>query len=245
MRKRYLPKAMFRAVLKVLVSEKRAALSSILVVGLLCLSAGIDNVRAAEASIKLIQNGVLKGKLIMQFQAEEVFSEKVIKFLNRGFTVGIEYKVELWRKRRYWFDHLDIQHKINYQIDFEPLKKRYVCLKSQQGTAIASKLGRKLAEIVLWTTRPDPPLSIIPAERLDPKASYYYNVEILIATLTTEDIKDLQKWLSKFGEEDKETSTFTKTSFKVAADFISSRNHKKLSARSEEFRLGKLPKFDS
>jgi hypothetical protein len=202
-------------------------------------------VRAAGTSIELVQNGVLEGSLIMQFQAEEVFSEKVIKFLNRGFTVGVEYKIELWRKRRYWFDHLNIQHNINYQIDFEPLKKRYVCLKSQQGTAVASKLDRKLAEIVLWTTRPDPPLKIIPSERLDPNASYYYNVEILIATLTTEDIKDLQKWLNEFGGEDEETSTFTKTSFKVAADFISSRNHKKLSARSEEFRLSELPKLDS
>jgi len=212
----------------------------LLVIGLLCLFANVDDVCAAEASIKLVQNGILKDNLVMQFHAEEVFTEKVTKFLNRGFTVRIQYRVELWRRRRYWFDHLDTQHSISYQINFVPLEKRYVCLKSQQGSAITSKMDRQLDKIIQWTTLPDPPLIILPVEQLNPKTEYYYNIEILTATLTGENIKDLRKWLS--GEEN-EDSTLTNTTFRVAKDFISSRNQKKHLVRTDKFRLSDLPRI--
>jgi len=215
----------------------------LLTIGLLCLFANVNDVSAAEASIKLVQNGILKGDLVMQFQAEEVFTEKVIKFLNRGFTVRIEYRVELWRKRRYWFDHLDTQHSISYQINFAPLEKRYICLKSQQGAAITSKLDRQLDKIIQWTTLTDPPLIVLPIGQLNPEAEYYYNIEIITATLTGENIKDLRKWLDGFGDKESEDSTLTNTTFRVAKDFISSRNQKKHSARSEDFRLRDLPRL--
>jgi hypothetical protein len=203
----------------------------------------VDDVSAAEASLKLVQNGILKDKLVMQFQAEEVFTEKVVKFLNRGFTIRIEYNVELWRSRRYWFDHLDTQHKIGYQINFAPLEQRYVCLKSQQGAALTSKLDQQLDAIIQWIILPEPPLTITAVEALNPKAEYYYNVEIIIATLTGENIKDLRKWLDEFGDEEDEGSTITNTTFRVAMDFISSRNQKKHSARFDKFRIRNLPEL--
>ena len=212
----------------------------LLVIGLLCLFANVDDVCAAEASIKLVQNGIMKGNLVMQLHAEEVFTEKVTKFLNRGFTIRIQYRIELWRSRRYWFDHLDTQHSISYQINFVPLEKRYVCLKSQEGSAITSKLDRQLDKIIQWATLPDPLLMVLPVKQLDPKAEYYYTIEILIATLTGENIKDLRKWLS--GEES-EDSTLTNTTFRVAKDFISSRNQEKHSVQTEKFHLSDLPKI--
>jgi|GEM_PF-1737721 len=244
MRERSLPKLKPRAPLDTLAGEKSVVLYSILAIGLLCLLANVAGVHAAEASIEVIQNGILKGNLVTQFRAEEIFTEKVIRFLNRGFTVKIEYKIELWQSRRYWFDRLGSQHNISYQIDFEPLEKRYICLKSQEGAAITSKLDQQLDEIIEWTTRPEPPLNVIPLDRLDQEAEYYYSIEILIATLTTENIKHLQKWL-EYGEKERETSTITGTSFRLARDFLSSRNRRKISERSEKFHLHDLPKLDN
>jgi hypothetical protein len=244
MRKGVLPKSKLQAALDTLAGQKSMALYGILAVILLCLLANADGVHAAESSIKVTQNGILKGDLVMRFRAEEIFTEKVTKFLNRGFTVRIEYKIELWRSRRYWFDRLDSQHSISYQIDFEPLEKRYICLKSQEGTAITSKLDRQLDRIIEWTTRPEPALIVIPLERLNQEAKYYYSIEILIATLTTENIKHLQKWL-EYGGKEKETSTVTGTSFRLARDFLSSRNRRKISERSGKFYLHALPKLDN
>lgn len=217
--------------------------SLIIAIGLLCLLAYVDDARAADISIKVIENGILEGNLVMQFQAEEVFSEKVIKFLTRGFTVKIEYTIELWRSRRWWFDRLDTQHNIRYQIDFEPLEKRYTCLISQQGKALTSRLERQLANIIQYTTRPELPLTIIPVAKLDRKANYYYNIIISVATLTAENISDLRKWV-RFGEKEKEGSTLAKASFKLAKDAISARHRKRVSTRTEKFRLNDLPRFD-
>jgi len=68
-------------------------------------------------------------------------------------------------------------------------------------------------------------------------------MEILIATPTTENLKRLQERLSESGEEEKNVSTLTKATFRIARDYISSKNSKKLAARSEEFHLRDLPKF--
>ena len=217
----------------------------LLTVGLLCLLANADEVGAAESSIKVIQNGIRKGNLVMQFRAEGVFSEKVIKFLNRGFSVKLDYEIELWQRRKYWFDRLDSQHGISYQVEFEPLEKRYICLKSRPGAAITSKLDKQLDAIILWVSQPDPPLTIAPVERLAPQSEYYYNIEILIATLTAENVKQLQRWLGEFGGKEKEPSTVTEKSLGIVADFLSSRNHKKLSGQSERFRPVDLPRLDS
>ncbi len=245
MGKRYSLILRFQAFLKLLSCGNNLKLfSALLAMGLFCLLVSVDDVDAVEASVRVIQNGILESNLIMQFQAEEIFTEKVIKFLTRGFTIRVEYKIELWRSRRFWFDGLERQHNISYQIEFEPLEKRYVCLKSATREAITSKLDRQLDKIIRWTTLPEPPLVIAPVGKLSSKAEYYYNIEITIATLTSENIKHLQKWLGEFGEKDEEPSTLTKTSFRVAADFLSSRNHKKVSARSEKFRLHDLPRFD-
>jgi hypothetical protein len=244
MRKRYLPKHSPQAVLMLPTGDKHLVLYSILTIGLLCLLAHVNHVQAAETSIKVIRNGVLNGDLVMQFRVEEVFTEKVIKFLNRGFTVEIEYKIELWRKRRYWFDRLDCQHNISYQIDFEPLEKRYICFRSQQEAEITSKLDQQLDTIIKWTTQPEPPLNVIPLEQLDQNAEYYYNIEILIATLTTDNIKHLQKWL-EYGGKEKGNSTITGTSFKLARDFLSSRNRKKVSEQSEKFYPHDLPELSN
>jgi len=215
----------------------------IMAIGLLCVFANTSEVGAAEGLIRIVQNGVLKNNLVMRFQAEGLFTEKVTKFLNRGFTVKVEYNIELWRNRSYWFDRLDSQHSISYQINFEPLEKRYVCRRTQQGTATTSKTDKQLDEIIQWVTHPKFLMTTIPLGELNPQSKYYYNIEVIIATLTAENIRDLQRWINEFGEKDEEPSSLAKTSFKVVADFLSSKNHKKISMQSEQFYPYDLPKL--
>lgn len=216
----------------------------IAMIGFLCLFANAGEVAAAENTIKIVQNGIIKGNLVMRFQANDVFSEKVVKFLNRGFTVKMEYNIELWRSRDYWFDRLDSQQNIGYEISFEPLEKQYRCIKTRNGITIASRIEKQLAKVASWVTMPDNPLNIAPLATLDPESRYYYNIELLIATLTTENIKDLQRWMGEFEEKDEEPSSLAKTSFKVVADFLSSRNHKRISLRSGRFVPYELPEIE-
>ena len=222
---------------------KSTLLYVIIVTALLYLSVCENDARADDVSVEVVENGIFQDNLVMQFQAEGVFTERVIKFLTRGFTVRIEYTIELWRSRRWWFDHLDHQININYEIDFEPLGKRYTFRTSRPGKEVTSKLDQQLANIIQWTTQPELPIVIVPAVQLDLKSGYYYNLVVSIATLTAEDINDLRRWI-KVGGKEKETSTLTKTSFKLAKDAISARHRKRVSIQSEKFRLRDLPRFD-
>ncbi len=223
------------AALGVTTGRRSVVLYATLSIVFFCLS--VYDAHAAKAAVNVVQNGILQGSLVMQLQAEEVFTEEVIESLNTGLTAKIDYTIELWRSRSWWFDHLDIQHNISYQIDFRPLDKRYVCTKSRKGEVTESKLDPKLDSIIEWTIRPDPPLKIIPVQQLDPEDSYYYNITMSIATLTAENID----YLLKSEEKEEGSSPLTNIPFRFARRVISSRHRKKLSKRSEKFNLRDLP----
>ena len=217
----------------------------VIALGILCLFANTNEIAQAETSIKLIQNGVLKGNLVMQFKVDELFNEKVIKFLNRGFTIRLDYNVELWKKRGYWFDSLNNQQNISYEIFFDVLEKRFLCRKIKQNNTIESRTEKQLNKLIQWLTEQDSLLIIAPLEELELSSQYYYNIEIIIATLTADNIKDLQRWMGEFDKKGEQPSSFARTSFKVVADFLSSRNHKRISIRSEAFYPYSLPRLQS
>jgi hypothetical protein len=210
----------------------------LLAIGFICLFANTNEISAAESMVRVMQNGILKGNLTMRFQAGTIFNDKVIRFLDKGFTIRVEYTIELWQSRGYWFDRLSDQQEISYQVDFDPLEKRYVCRRTHQNSSIATKADKQLDKIIQWITNSDLPVKMIPADQLDPDAKYYYNIGVLVATLTSENVKDLQKWMGEFKEE---SPSLAKTAFRIISDFISSRNHKKYFVRSEQFYSSELP----
>jgi hypothetical protein len=211
-------------------------------IGLLCLSANTSEVCAAEEMVKIIQNGIIKDDLSIKIRAgNNIFNNRIIKFLDRGFTIRIEYSIELWQSRGIWFDRLDKQQNIHYQLDFEPLEQKYICQRTFQNSQITTKMDKKIDRIIDWVINPDLAIKVSPIMQLDNNSSYYYNISVLVATLTAENLKDLQKWMGEF--ESQEESSLSKTAFKVIMDFISSRNHKQYSIKSEKFRVAELPKL--
>ncbi len=217
----------------------------ILALGILCLFANTNEIAQAETSIKIIQNGITKGQLAMQFKVDELFDEKVTKFLKRGFTIRLDYNIELWRKRGYWFDSLSNQQSISYEILFDVLEKRFLCRKMKQDSTIESRTEKQLNKLIQWLTEQDSLFIIAPLDELSPGSQYYYNIEIIIATLTADNIKDLQRWMGEFDKRSEQPSSFARTSFKIVADFLSSRNHKRISIRSESFSPYSLPRIQS
>lgn len=211
-------------------------------IGLLCIFANSGEISAAENMVRVAQNGILKGNLAMKFQTDELFNEKVIKFLSRGFTVRIEYNIELWQVRGYWFDSLRSQRNLSYQIRYDPIEKQYQCQRSQDGAKVITKSDKLLDNLAKWVMSPDIYVLFDPIDQLINSDKYYYNIEVLVATLTAENVKDLRKWMGDFSEQD-QSSSISKTTMRVIMDFLSSRNHKKFSARSEQFYLAELTKF--
>ncbi len=213
----------------------------ILAIGLICLFANASEISAAENMARVIQNGILKNNLAVRIRAGSVFNDKIIRFLDRGFTIRIEYNIELWQSRGFWFDRLEKQKEFSYQVDFDALEQKYVCQRTNQNSSIIAKTEKELEKIIEWVTYPDFPIMFTPIAQLESDSEYYYNINILVATLTAENVKDLQKWMGEF--EEKESSSLAKTAFKIISDFISSRNHKQYSVRTDKFSPSELPKL--
>ncbi|MGB9596587.1 MAG: DUF4390 domain-containing protein [Candidatus Poribacteria bacterium] len=216
----------------------------ITVIGILCIFANTAEVSSAENTVRIIQNCILKGNLAMKFQADDIFDQKVMKFLNRGFTVRVEYNIELWQKRGYWFDSLRSQRSISYQINYDPIEKIYQCQRFQNGLKVTTKSDKQIDNLARWIVSPDLYLVFGPIDQLSLNDRYYYNIEVLVATLTAENVRDLRKWLGDFGEQGEQSSSFSKTAVNMIIDFLSSRNHKRFSTRSEQFYISALPKIE-
>lgn len=215
----------------------------ITVIGLLCIFANATEVSSAENTVRIIQNCILKGNLAMKFQVEEIFDQKVMKFLNRGFTVRVEYNIELWQRRGYWFDSLRSQRSISYQINYDPIEKTYQCQCFQNDSKVTTKSDKQIDNLAKWVKSPDFYLVFEPIDQFSLNDRYYYNIEILVATLTAENVRDLRKWLGDFSEQG-EQSSFSRTAVNVIIDFLSSRNHKRFSAKSEQFYISALPRIE-
>ncbi len=215
----------------------------ITVIGMLCIFANTSEVSSAESTVRVIHNCILKGNLAMKFQSENIFDQKVMKFLNRGFTVRIEYNIELWQKRGYWFDSLRNQRSINYQINYDPIEKIYQCQRSQDSSDIITKSDRQIDNLAKWITSPEIYLIFDPIDQLSLNDRYYYNIEVLVATITAENVRDLRRWIGDISDQGEQTSSFSKTAVNVIIDFLSSRNHKRFFARSEQFYVSTLPKI--
>lgn len=216
----------------------------VMVIGILCIFANTAEVSSAENTVRIVQNCILKGNLAMKFQTDDIFNQKVMKFLNRGFTVRVEYNIELWQKRGYWFDSLRSQKSISYQINFDPIEKIYQCQRSQDGSRIITKSDKQIDNLSRWVINPDIYLIFDPIDQLSLNDRYYYNIEVLVATLTAENVRDLRRWMGDFSDKGDQSSSFSKTTINMIIDFLSSRNHKRFSVRSEQFYISELPRIE-
>lgn len=211
-------------------------------IGLLCLFTNTSDVFSAEPSLTIIENGILNNNLVMRFKAENLFNERVIKFLNMSFTVRFEYNIQLWRSRSRWLDHLESQRSVSYEVTFDPIRKLYNCVRYEDNIKLEVKPITQVEHVIQWTTTLQSPVVITELSNLDDSSEYYYNIDVLLSTLTAEDIRALQNWVSQLGRS-KGQSLLSRASFKIAADLISSRNSKRFSMRLGKFLPKNLPKL--
>jgi len=200
---------------------------------------------AAPPPITIVKNYISQDALVMGFSvnAEKIFTEKTLKNLNIGFTIRTVYRVELWISRRFWFDKLEAQEEITCELNYDILQENYKCLISRRDK-IEPKVSTKLKQVAEWITDVEP-IKILTADEFDFKGRYYYTIKADIATLTTEDIQNLRRWLEDSDGEEGNESSISRATFRVISAFLSSRYHRKFSVESEKFRLKELEKTNN
>lgn len=199
------------------------------VVGFLCLLSNTEEIAAAESRIEITGSKIKAGKLTVSFEARNLLSGKALEFLNKGFTLRLNYVVELWRSRSFWFDKLEAKREIEHIIAYDIVRREYSGLR-RIGERISRKTAFKVERIVEWTTRLTG-VEISQIDRLQEKAFYYYSISAELKMITADDIRDLRRWFSGFEEEGENIL------LRIITEFLVSQKAIRLKTESEKFHL--------
>lgn len=202
----------------------------------LCLLTSFNAANASEASIKIVRNQLYEDTLFLSFEAkaDKVFTSQTLTFLQRGFTIRIDYTVELWRSRSFWFDKLESQEQLRCELNYDILNRVYKCVISREDK-IELKKENELTKAIEWVTKIDS-LEILNNQKLELKGRYYYTIKADVVTLTAQDIRDLQRWLEDDSDERKGGElSISRTTFNIVTAFLSAKNHRKFSMVSPKW----------
>ncbi|MFQ6040944.1 MAG: DUF4390 domain-containing protein [Candidatus Poribacteria bacterium] len=202
----------------------------------LYLLTSFNTANASESSIKIVRNQLYEDTLLLSFEvkADKVFTSQTLTFLQRGFTIRIDYTVELWRSRSFWFDKLESQEQLRCELNYDILRRIYKCIISREDK-IELKKENELAKAIKWVTKIDS-LEILNNQKLELKGRYYYAIKADVVTLTVQDIRDLQRWLEgDSGERKGGELSFSRTTFNIVTAFLSAKNHRKFSMVSQKW----------
>jgi len=155
-------------------------------------------------------------------------------FLERGFTVRIDYTIELWKSRTLWFDKLETQEQVQCELNYDILNRIYKCTIGRTDK-IEPRKESELSKVIEWATKIDS-LEILTRQELDLRGHYYYTIKTDIATLTMQDIQDLQRWLEDDSDSDQNGElSISRATFSLVTAFLSAKNHRKFSMESRKF----------
>lgn len=159
--------------------------------------------RAADALV-LEEIGVREGMVTATARLEDGFDDETRTSIERGLPITVRYTVEVWRKRRLWFDKQLNSSVRAFRVSLDPGERLY----SVAG-ADRYRVRETFQTLDAALERLSPlVLDVYPRSELESGSTYYLNVEMAIQPLTVEQFRELDGWISgrirgeEGGEED-------------------------------------------
>jgi hypothetical protein len=112
------------------------------------------------------------------------------ELLTHGFTAGLHFRLELWRKGG-WFDDLEERSEWDVLVSYDPTKQLYNVVRRQDNRLLENFGGFTTAEAA--DAHFGRPFRV--ALRPHRGGTYYYNLIVEVRTLTESDLDALQQWL--------------------------------------------------
>jgi hypothetical protein len=198
-----------------------------------------EETSAAESKIQITNSKIKEGQLVVSFEAQNFIAGKAIEFLNSGFTLKLNYIIELWKSHSFWFDKPIAQRKIEHIITYDIIRREYSTLRKIE-EEISTETMFKIEQIVEWTTK-FIDVEISQFENLQKDASYYYSINAELNMLTVDDFKDLRLLWRKEREERKSEAGFLGSLSNIFLglffDIVVSQNVVRLKTESEKFQI--------
>jgi hypothetical protein len=116
--------------------------------------------------------------------------QRLSDYIDKGVPVSFEYRIELWKVRRGWFDHRIGSFELNYKVRYDTWSKKYTVVQIDPHQVIEHILSdrRGLYDLVSECG----PLSFL-AE--DTSAHLYLVGTLSIKVLTLSSFREVESWL--------------------------------------------------
>lgn len=192
---------------------------------------------SAASDIEIVAVEAEADTVLVEFEINEEFFEKIVDTLERGFSATIKYTVEIWEHRRTWFDRLSGSRVTAYKIRYDSWSEEYVAL-GIEGELDAQSSPRDLAICRPGRNR----VRAARTQDLDPGKSYYVHLSVELQPLTVEEVRELEGWLRGTLGRDEERSRsrgISRGLFSLVKN-LTGFGDEVASARSESFRLGDI-----
>lgn len=117
---------------------------------------------------------------------------KIQTLLTSGFPTEIRFRLELWRKGRFWFDDLRDRVEWGVLVQYDPTTRLYNAVR-RMGAQVHENFGG-FPTAAAADAQFGAPLTV-PLRPTSP-GRYYYNLVVDERTLTESDLDALQQWLN-------------------------------------------------
>ena len=131
-----------------------------------------------------------KGALIINFQVRDLMGSDIITGLRKGLTAGIEYQIQLWKKRPRWIDELVTERIVRMKINFDNILKMYIYNRRNEEPYPFNEddLIKKCSRLVEYP--------IVPLSELESGNRYIIAIKVVLQPMTVENYQEIKRWLS-------------------------------------------------
>ena len=105
---------------------------------------------AVVRDLTVFQNS---GDLYASFSLDGAFVPRVLEKIRSGIQVTFTYRLEMLRKRTWWFDEVVVERKVETLVLHDPMSGRYELKRLVDGVESASEVTEEEGRMRVWMTR--------------------------------------------------------------------------------------------
>jgi len=174
----------------------RPLLPAIAVLGLLPLAPSASRA-ANDLGLEIARVESVGGAICVSYRVARPFTPRLLETLETGMPARVVYEVGVWRNRTFWFDRCLLALRSEHKVAFDAPSGRYRVRSGTNPPRSYEVAGMdSLTARIFRQVR----LPLMMASALDSAAAHYVSVRVLIRPLSTEDLTEVEDWLSGSGD---------------------------------------------
>ncbi len=120
-----------------------------------------------------------QGSILTNLAVVDSLPARLIEYIDKGVPAAFEYRVEVWRTRRGWFDEHITDSKLTFRVRYDTWEKNYTVMQIKSDLTIEHILSRnrEVLDLVTTTSRVSIPLD-------DTSGSFYLVGKLSIKIMT-------------------------------------------------------------